>query len=130
MMRNDTTNFWNAAKQFLVGGIASGVVVTFSTWRRRASRCVGGRQQSHYCQSGRARGMIKSDLNKSRSKAFRISYYAMAVLSVAIATIVAAITARLLQAEPIALLMLCAVSSAAWLGGLGPAILAIALGLF
>jgi hypothetical protein len=48
MMRNDNTNFWNAAKQFLVGSIASGVVVTFSTWRRRASRCVGGRQQSHY----------------------------------------------------------------------------------
>jgi len=54
----------------------------------------------------------------------------MAVLSVAVAIIVTEITARLLQAEPIALLMLCAVISTAWLGGFGPAILAIALSLF
>ena len=74
--------------------------------------------------------MIKSDLCQSRPKAFRISHYAMAVFSVAVATIVTETTARLLQAEPIALLMLCAVISTAWLGGLGPAILAIALSLF
>jgi PAS domain S-box-containing protein len=74
--------------------------------------------------------MIKSDLRQSRPKAFRISHYAIAVLSVAVATIVTEITARLLQAEPIALLMLCAVISTAWLGGFGPAILAIALSLF
>jgi len=74
--------------------------------------------------------MIKSDLRQSRPKAFRISHYAIAVLSVAVATIVTEITARLLQAEPIALLMLCAVISTAWLSGLGPAILAIALSLF
>src|ERR1700722_16610159 len=74
--------------------------------------------------------MIKSDLHQSRPKAFRISHYAIAVLAVAVATIVTEITARLLQAEPIALLMLCAVISTAWLGGFGPAILAIALSLF
>jgi PAS domain S-box-containing protein len=59
-----------------------------------------------------------------------MSHYAMAVLSVAVAVIVTEITARLLQAEPIALLMLCAVISTAWFGGFGPAILAIALSLF
>src|ERR1700722_14526579 len=74
--------------------------------------------------------MTKSALSQSRPKAFRMSHYAMAVLSVAVATIVTEITARLLQAEPIALLMLCAVISTAWLSGLGPAILAIALSLF
>jgi K+-sensing histidine kinase KdpD len=54
----------------------------------------------------------------------------MAVLSVTVAIVATDITARLLQAEPIALLMLCAVISTAWLGGIGPAILAIALSLF
>jgi PAS domain S-box-containing protein len=74
--------------------------------------------------------MIKSDLRQSQPKALKMSYYAMAVLSVAVATVVAGITARLPQAEPIALLMLCSVISTAWLGGIGPAILAIALSLF
>jgi PAS domain S-box-containing protein len=74
--------------------------------------------------------MTKSDLSQTEPKAFRISFYATAVLAVAVAVIIAAITARLLQAEPVALLMLCAVMSTAWLGGLGPAILAIALSLF
>jgi PAS domain S-box-containing protein len=54
----------------------------------------------------------------------------MAILSVAVAIVVTDITARLLLAEPIALLMLCAVISTAWLGGLGPTILAIVLSLF
>jgi PAS domain S-box-containing protein len=54
----------------------------------------------------------------------------MAVLSVAVAIIATEIAARLLQAEPIALLMLCAVIFTAWLGGFGPALLAIALALF
>jgi len=31
-----------------LGGVASEVAVTFPAWRRRASRCVGGRQQSHH----------------------------------------------------------------------------------
>jgi len=57
-------------------------------------------------------------------------HYAMAILSVAVAVIVTEITARLLQTEPIALLMLCAVISTAWLGGFSPAILAITLSVF
>jgi PAS domain S-box-containing protein len=74
--------------------------------------------------------MIKSDLRQSGPKALKMSYYAVAILSVAVATVVAGITARLLQAEPIALLMLCAVISTAWLGGIGPALLAMTLALF
>jgi PAS domain S-box-containing protein len=74
--------------------------------------------------------MIKSDLRQPQPRALKISYYAMAVMSVAVAIVATEITARLLQAEPIALLMLCAVISTAWLGGLGPAFLAIALALF
>jgi PAS domain S-box-containing protein len=53
----------------------------------------------------------------------------MAVLSVAVAIIAAEFMARLLNAEPIASLMLCAVIFAAWFGGFGPALLAIALAL-
>jgi hypothetical protein len=37
MIRNDTINFWNSAEQFLLGGIASELAVTFPAWRRRAS---------------------------------------------------------------------------------------------
>jgi PAS domain S-box-containing protein len=74
--------------------------------------------------------MIKSDLRQQRPKALKIYYYAMAVLSVAVAIVVTEIAARLLQTEPIASLMLCAVIFAAWLGGLGPALLAIVLALF
>jgi PAS domain S-box-containing protein len=74
--------------------------------------------------------MIKSDLHQSRPSAIRMLYYATAILSVAVAVIVTEITARLLQTEPIALLMLCAVISTAWLGGFSPAILAIALSVF
>jgi PAS domain S-box-containing protein len=53
----------------------------------------------------------------------------MAVLSVAVAIIAAEFMERLLNAEPIASLMLCAVIFAAWFGGFGPALLAIALAL-
>src|SRR6059058_4013599 len=53
--------------------------------------------------------------------------YAMAVLSVAVAIIAAELITRLLHAEPIASSMLCAVIFAAWFGGFGPALLAIAL---
>jgi PAS domain S-box-containing protein len=59
-----------------------------------------------------------------------ISYYATAVLSVAVAIIAAELVTRLLHAEAIASSMLCAVIFAAWLGGFGPALLAIALALF
>ena len=55
--------------------------------------------------------------------------YAMAVLSVAVAIIAAELITRLLHAEPIASSMLCAVIFAAWFGGFGPALLAIALAL-
>jgi PAS domain S-box-containing protein len=54
----------------------------------------------------------------------------MAVFSVAVAIIVAELITRLLHAEPIASSMLCAVIFAAWLGGFGPALLAITLALF
>jgi PAS domain S-box-containing protein len=73
--------------------------------------------------------MIKSDLRQQRPKALRIYYYAMAVLSVAVAIVLTEIAARLLQTEPVASLMLCAVICAAWLGGFGPALLAIVLAL-
>ena len=73
--------------------------------------------------------MTKSDLRRSWPQAHRISYYAMAVLSVAVAIIAAEFMARLLHAEPIASLMLCAVIFAAWFGGFGPALLAITLAL-
>jgi PAS domain S-box-containing protein len=55
--------------------------------------------------------------------------YAMAVFSVAVASIAAELITRLLHAEPIASSMLCAVIIAAWFGGFGPALLAIALAL-
>jgi PAS domain S-box-containing protein len=61
------------------------------------------------------------------SAARRISYYAMAVLSVAVAIIAAELITRFLHAEPIASSMLCAVIFAAWFGGFGPALLAIVL---
>jgi PAS domain S-box-containing protein len=74
--------------------------------------------------------MAKFDMRQSRPTPHRISYYATSLLSVAVAVVATEITARLLKAEPIALLMLCAVISTAWLGGFGPALLAIALSLF
>jgi PAS domain S-box-containing protein len=73
--------------------------------------------------------MIKSDLRQPRPKALKIHSYAMAVLSVAVAIVVTEIAARLLKTEPVASLMLCAVICAAWLGGFGPALLAIVLAL-
>jgi PAS domain S-box-containing protein len=74
--------------------------------------------------------MTKPDLRRSWPQAHRISYYAMAVLSVAVAIIAAELTTRFLHTEPIASLMLWAVIFAAWFGGFGPALLAIALALF
>src|SRR3981189_2954854 len=57
----------------------------------------------------------------------RISYYVMAVLSVAVAISAAEYVARLLQPEPIASPMLCAVIFTAWFAGFVPAMLTIAL---
>src|SRR6266446_1222968 len=73
--------------------------------------------------------MTKPDLPQRWSQPRTISHYAMAVLSVAVAIIVAELITRLLHAEPIASSMLCAVIVAAWFGGFGPALLAIALAL-
>src|SRR6202022_3175350 len=55
--------------------------------------------------------------------------YAIAVLSVAIAIVVADLLTRFLHTEPIASSMLCAVIFAAWFG-FGPGLVAIALSLF
>jgi PAS domain S-box-containing protein len=71
--------------------------------------------------------MIKPDLRQSWPEAHRVSYYSMAVLSVAVAIIAAELITRLLQAEAIASSMLCAVIFAAWFGGFGSALLAITL---
>jgi len=73
--------------------------------------------------------MIKPDLPRRLPKPITISHYAVAVLSVALAIISAELITRLLNAEAIASSMLCAVIFAAWFGGFGPALLAIALAL-
>jgi PAS domain S-box-containing protein len=59
----------------------------------------------------------------------RISYYVMAVVSVAAAIYGAELVARMLQAEAIASLMLCAVIFTAWFAGFFPALLAVTLAL-
>ena len=73
--------------------------------------------------------MIKSNLPLRWPKPPMISHYAMAVLSVVMAIIAVELITRLLHAEPIASSMLCAVIFAAWVGGFGPALLAIILAL-
>src|SRR5260370_3641958 len=73
--------------------------------------------------------MIKPNLPQRWPEPPTVSYYAMAVLSVAVAIVAAELMTRLLQTEPIASSMLCAVIFAAWFGGFGPALLAIALAL-
>src|ERR1700730_16394339 len=71
--------------------------------------------------------MIKPNLPQRWPISPKISYYAVAVLSVAMAIIAAELITRLLHAEAIASSMLCAVIFAAWFGGFGPALLAIGL---
>src|SRR6202163_4884484 len=73
--------------------------------------------------------MIKPNLPQRWPNSPKISYYAVAVLSVAMAIIAAELITRLLHAEAIASSMLCAVIFAAWFGGFGPALLAIILAL-
>src|ERR1700694_4063189 len=73
--------------------------------------------------------MIKTSLPQRWPQPLAIFSYAMAVLSVALGIIAAELITRLLHAEPIASTMLCAVIVAAWFGGFGPALLAIALAL-
>jgi PAS domain S-box-containing protein len=79
-------------------------------------------------QAGRASRMIKPDLPQRLPKSRAISY-AVAVLSVAVAIIAAELITHLLHAEAIASSMLCAVIFAAWVGGFGPALLAVTLAL-
>lgn len=66
----------------------------------------------------------------SRGNAKHGTYsYVVAILSVAVAIIAVELMTNLLQAEPIASLMLCAVIFTAWFAGFVPALLAIALAL-
>jgi PAS domain S-box-containing protein len=74
--------------------------------------------------------MKKPDLPQRRLKSSTIYHHAMAVLSVVLAIAVAELITRLLHAEAIASSMLCAVIFAAWVGGFGPALLALTLALF
>jgi PAS domain S-box-containing protein len=73
--------------------------------------------------------MTKSGLMGRLLEASPLSHYAMAVLSVAVAIVATELLTRLLNAEAIASSMLCAVVFVAWLGGLGPALLAVTLAL-
>jgi PAS domain S-box-containing protein len=73
--------------------------------------------------------MIRPNLHHRWPEPPTISYYAIAVLSVAMAILAAELITRLLHAEPIASSMLCAVIFAAWFGGFGPALFAITLAL-
>src|SRR3984957_14196507 len=72
--------------------------------------------------------MIKPSLFQRWPKS-AVYYYAMAVLSVAAAMVATELITALLHAEAIASSMLCAVIFAAWFGGFGPALMAIALAL-
>src|SRR5882724_11888108 len=74
--------------------------------------------------------MNKLNLPRQHSKQLAIVGYATAVLSVCGAIIAADFITRFFHAEAIASSMLCAVIFAAWFGGFGPALLAIALALF
>jgi PAS domain S-box-containing protein len=73
--------------------------------------------------------MTKPDLTRQLSKSSAVSRYATAVLAVAVAIVAADLITRLLNAEAIASSMLCAVIFAAWIGGLGPGLLAVTLAL-
>src|SRR6201988_4357504 len=73
--------------------------------------------------------MTKPDLTGRSSTSSTISHYTVAVLSVAAAIVAAELITRLLNAEAIASSMLCAVIFAAWVGGLGPGLLAVTLAL-
>lgn len=73
--------------------------------------------------------MTRLGLTVRPSTSSTISRYAMVVLTVAVAIIAAELITRLLSAEAIASSMLCAVIFAAWVGGLGPGLLAVTLAL-
>ena len=71
--------------------------------------------------------MSKSSPPRWRSKSSAILRYAIAVLSVATAIVVAELLTVFLHTEPIASSMISAVMFVAWFGGFGPGLLAIAL---
>jgi PAS domain-containing protein len=73
--------------------------------------------------------MSKSSPPRWLPKQSAISRYAVAILSVAVATVAAQILTIFLHTEPIASSMISAVMFAAWFGGFGPGLLAIALAL-
>src|SRR5258708_11532175 len=98
-----------------------------NVWKAR--RDTGWWRRQFITLTGRARRMNKLNLPQQRPKPLTISHYAVAALSVAVAIIAAELITRLLHAEAIASSMLCAVIFAAWFGGLGPALTAIALAL-
>jgi hypothetical protein len=70
--------------------------------------------------------MWKSNPPRWWSKSSAISRYAIAILSVGIAIVVAHLLTVFLHTEPIASLMIAAVMFVAWFGGFGPGLLAIA----
>src|SRR5258708_3945791 len=106
MMRSQTMRFWKS------------VVLSPAQSRRQFTTL-----------TGRARRMNKLNLPRQHPKPLAIIGYATAALSVCGAIIAAELVTRLFHAEAIASLMLCAVIFAAWFGGFGPALLAIALAL-
>ena len=71
--------------------------------------------------------MPKSDPPRWWSEPSAVSRYATAVSSVALAIVVAHLLTVFLHTEPIASAMMSAVMLAAWFGGFGPGLLAIAL---
>lgn len=73
--------------------------------------------------------MISYNLRQRWPRLLRISDYAMAVFSVAVALTAAELITRLLDIEPIGSLMMLADILSAWLGGAGPALSAIMVGL-
>src|SRR6201984_3360295 len=71
--------------------------------------------------------MSKSSPPPWLSKQSAILRYAVAILSIAVAAVAAQILTIFLHTEPIASSMISAVMFAAWFGGFGPGLLAIAL---
>src|SRR3984957_20200719 len=78
---------------------------------------------------GTRKTMSKSGPPPWLSKQSAISRYAVAILSVAVAAVAAQILTVFLHTEPIASSMISAVMFAAWFGGFGPGLSAIALAL-
>src|SRR6202008_672615 len=86
------------------------------------------RQHAVSSQAGRESRMKEFDFPRGSPKPL-MTAYALAVLSVVAAVTTAELLTRLLTAEAIVSSLLCGVIFAAWVGGLGPALLAITLSL-